>query len=622
MLNLIVWLCVISVLGTSKSCNVEIDNDLVVYCGDGPDSNNIYYDKCAPEVTCTENAIYRTANGTCNNLMNPLWGSSVTPYIRLCDADYNDGDHEVRKQVDGSLLPRPRKVQLLLFFEPRDLPDSNNFHLSQYGQWITHDISLLPPDFSGPPICCDIPFKEINNSSPYQCQLVIEVPLNDPVHGGNQRCMEFRRAMTAANNFNCSITPQIPMNQATSFIDSSQLYGHQSDKADSIRTFNGGKLITDIVDENQFCPLRNREGSLLCDGRANVGYCFEAGDPRINQHFGITSYTIMFTRFHNVVADLLQNINPQWTDEVLYQETRKFIGALNQIITYRDYLPILLGESYTNSVGLNLSNFKRTKYNPLLMPQLSIEFAAGAFRVPHNTVASIYNYMNKNYDVVDTAKLNEWMSIPDPLLKGSNLDDIVRGMTITPGRYYSPSYNYLISNFMFNGQITGNQDLLSVDIQRGRDVGLKSYTKMREWCGLSKINSFDDLLSFLTFDDVETLKGLYATVDDIDLLVGALLEPPVDGGTVGQTAQCLLADVFYRIRYGDRFFVDVSGQPGSFSIDKLRTLRNLDLGHVICATTKLDEVPIDIFQPSIYSQMVKCSDHLLSLDLSAWKEPS
>jgi hypothetical protein len=68
------------------------------------------------------------------------------------------------------------------------------------------------------------------------------------------------------------------MNQATSFIDSSQLYGHQSNKADSIRTFNGGKLITDVVDGNQFCPLRKRAGSLLCDGRANVGYCFEAGN--------------------------------------------------------------------------------------------------------------------------------------------------------------------------------------------------------------------------------------------------------------------------------------------------------------------------------------------------------
>jgi len=47
--------------------------------------------------------------------------------------------------------------------------------------------------------------------------------------------------------------------------------------------------------------------------------------------------------------------------------------------------------------------------------------------------------------------------------------------------------------------------------------------------------------------------------------VGALLEPPVDGGTVGPTAQCILADVFYRTRFGDRFFCDVKGQPGSFS---------------------------------------------------------
>ena len=47
--------------------------------------------------------------------------------------------------------------------------------------------------------------------------------------------------------------------------------------------------------------------------------------------------------------------------------------------------------------------------------------------------------------------------------------------------------------------------------------------------------------------------------------MGALLEPPVDGGTVGPTAQCLIADVFHRIRFGDRFFFDVKGQPGSFS---------------------------------------------------------
>jgi len=52
--------------------------------------------------------------------------------------------------------------------------------------------------------------------------------------------------------------------------------------------------------------------------------------------------------------------------------------------------------------------------------------------------------------------------------------------------------------------------------------------------------------------------------------VGALLEPPVDGGTVGPTAQCILADVFYRIRFGDRFFFDVRGQPGSYSLGMCR----------------------------------------------------
>lgn len=30
---------------------------------------------------------------------------------------------------------------------------------------------------------------------------------------------------------------------------------------------------------------------------------------------------------------------------------------------------------------------------------------------------------------------------------------------------------------------------------------------------------------------------------------------------------------------------------------QLKTLRNMDLGHVICATTDLDEVPSNIFDP-------------------------
>jgi len=74
------------------------------------------------------------------------------------------------------------------------------------------------------------------------------------------------------------------MNQATSYIDASQLYGHTSAKANSMRSFKGGRLLTEVINENEYCPLRKRSGSLLCDGRDNVTVCFK-GDNRIYTDF-------------------------------------------------------------------------------------------------------------------------------------------------------------------------------------------------------------------------------------------------------------------------------------------------------------------------------------------------
>lgn len=69
--------------------------------------------------------------------------------------------------------------------------------------------------------------------------------------------------------------------------------------------------------------------------------------------------------------------------------------------------------------------------------------------------------------------------------------------------------------------------------------------------------------------DINLLKKHYDTVDDIDLIVGLLLEKLSDGALVGPTARCLIADSFYRFKAGDRFFYDVRGQPGSFTPGKL-----------------------------------------------------
>jgi peroxidase len=68
------------------------------------------------------------------------------------------------------------------------------------------------------------------------------------------------------------------------------------------------------------------------------------------------------------------------------------------------------------------------------------------------------------------------------------------------------------------------------------------------------------------FKDVSKLVQLYPTVDDIELYVGGMLEMKAKDALVGPTFQCLIAEAFYRYKFGDRFFYEHSGHlPSEFT---------------------------------------------------------
>lgn len=57
--------------------------------------------------------------------------------------------------------------------------------------------------------------------------------------------------------------------------------------------------------------------------------------------------------------------------------------------------------------------------------------------------------MDSNRKISYSENLNEWMSISDPLVGRSNFDDLLRGMTYTPGRAPTSSYNTLVPIMLF-----------------------------------------------------------------------------------------------------------------------------------------------------------------------------
>ena len=85
---------------------------------------------------------------------------------------------------------------------------------------------------------------------------------------------------------------------------------------------------------------------------------------------------------------------------------------------------------------------------------------------------------------------------------------------------------------MANATVPCGLDLVSLNIQRGRDHGLPGYTRWREHCGLGRPESFSDLEGHLDPQTLEDISTLYASVHDVDLYTGALAELPKVGGIV------------------------------------------------------------------------------------------
>ncbi|XP_038056702.1 peroxidasin homolog isoform X2 [Patiria miniata] len=574
---------------------------------------------------------YRTHDGTCNNLQNPEWGASLTPFRRLLRPIYENGFNtpvgwNQSHLYNGHPKPSVRKVSLEVM-STATVTNSDKFShmLMQWGQFLDHDMDFTVTSLSRARFSDGVECKDTCENQP-PC-FPINVPDDDP-RIRRMQCMEFTRSSAVCGSgstsvFFNSVMPREQINQITSYIDGSNVYGSTKGQADNLRDYtnNLGRLKAGPIVESsgkRLLPF-NRDTPIDCQRDVNESPipCFLAGDFRNNEQLGLLSLHTLWFREHNRIADELLKINPHWDGEKIFQETRKIIGASMQHISYSHWLPKVLG-----SQGMDLLG-SYNGYNPKTNAAIVNVFATAAFRFGHSLIQPILRRLNSTYQTIELGDLplHKAFFSPYRIVEEGGIDPILRGLYTSPLKEPKPDemMNTELTERLFQMAHEIALDLASLNIQRGRDHALPGYNDWRVFCNMSAAQTFDDLREEISNDDVRSkLENLYHHPGNVDLFVAGLAEDPVEGALLGPTFTCILALQMKRLRAGDRFWYE---NPGTFEPDQLTQIKQISLARIVCDNADyLHNIPEDLFHKNDYPVDFRQCHDIPSIDLRMWAE--
>jgi len=501
----------------------------------------------------------RSIDGTFNNLLYAQWGSTDEQLLRRAAADYGD----LVSTPAGADRLGAREISNLLAAQPVEniLNDRNlSAMIYAFGQFLDHDLGLTEAGSPREPLPVPVPMGDA---------------YFDPMNTGTQTIRLSRSAFDPATGTSSS-NPRQQLNSVTAFIDGSQIYGSDSQRAAALRSFQGGRL---KVSDGDLLPFNT--AGLPNDNAIGLPAetLFIGGDVRVNENIELTSLHTLFVREHNRLAGQLATRNPRWSDEQIYQQARRLIIGELQAITYNEFLPALLGENALRSYS---------GYRPFVNPGITTEFSTAAFRLGHSLLGNDVEFLdNFGNEVSEEIPLREAF-FNAGLLGETGIDSILKYLASDPAQELDNHVVDEVRNFLFGPPGAGGFDLASLNIQRGRDHGLADYNTVRAAYGLRPAQSFADITSDVSVQ--QALREAYGNVNNIDLWVGGLAEDHVRGGSVGPLFRRILVDQFERLRDGDRFWFerDLSGRD-------LQQVRQTTLADVIRQNTTTTNLQDNVF---------------------------
>uniref|UniRef100_A0A8D2J8H2 Eosinophil peroxidase n=1 Tax=Varanus komodoensis TaxID=61221 RepID=A0A8D2J8H2_VARKO len=578
---------------------------------------------------CDDSSPYRTITGECNNRRIPTLGASNRPYARWLPQEYEDGVSLPRgwtetKLYNGHPLPLVRNVSNNIVRIPGQSITDDRFRsilFMQWGQFLDHDL-----DF-GPSTTATLTFQQgadcFRSCVKEPPCFPIKIPPNDPTKTPGD-CIPFTRAAPACNG-GYAIRNQI--NALTAFVDGSQVYASEVKWAQQLRNLSSDLGLLAI---NQrftdrglaYLPFGSPEGfpnnCNLTNPALNIP-CFLAGDNRANEMPGLMALQTLFLREHNRLATELKRLNPQMNGDTLYEEARKIVGAMMQKFTYTEYLPLLLGNSFSR-FGARAPNRYRG-YNESVDPRISSAFT-NAFRFGHATVRPAVFRLDTRYQVQSETPLEKEFFATWRLIQEGGIDPILRGMMAKPAKLQRQDQMVVeaIRDRLFEQVARIGLDLPALNMQRGRDHGLSGYNAWRQFAGLSQPRTTEQLAQVLNNADLaKKFIELYGTPKNIDLWIAGVAEPFVPNGRVGPLLASIIGIQFQKLRDGDRFWWE---NPEVFTAAQRQALTQATLSRVICDNTYIREVPRFIFRANQYPRNFVSCNAIPRLSLFPWKNSS
>ncbi|KAK7573452.1 hypothetical protein V9T40_010643 [Parthenolecanium corni] len=436
-------------------------------------------------ITCSGN-IYRSADGQCNNLWHPEWGSSNREFSRLLlPMDEDNLEQLPPTEYVSQKIASYLRRQTLSY-----LPRTSVFHM-----WT----ELLNLDLNLP--------SETNPTE----------------------------------------------NEATSYLDASFLY-NPSESVNFTETLENGDLAFHLCKNCQ----------------------------SVSPH-GISSINLLALE-HNRVADIVRKMNPHWDGQTVFEESRRVIIAEIQHITYTQYLPLLIGDTFYPKVDSNTRLNAQSNYN--YDKELPVEIYFSFVDVLMKALKKNYIKSFEESNSFSTKNLLQYskQAIPD-----------------------FPSYL--------------NREDIDEMLLVSRQHKLRPYADWIEFCKNNPTTSAS-YYSSLSRENQNVLNDIYEKTSHVELVAGALTEKVLSNGIVGETMSCLATIQFTNVKNGDRHWYTRKNHRHSFSAAQLRELmEQVMMSGLVCANANQHFIQKNAFLVHDLSlnEAVTCSS-LPSFSLINWNK--